>query len=135
MADPFTRMVENLVHRVDGPLHFRLIVQPAVAALMAIRAGMRDARESKSPFFWAVLLHTGDHRELLQQAWRDLRNVIIIALTLDVIYQLIVHRWIYPLESTIAVTFLVVVPYIIFRGPINRILAIAKRRPHEITVK
>ena len=103
MVDPFARIVENLVRRFDGPLHFRLIVQPIVAAAMALPAGIRDEREGKPPFLWAVLLQTADHRELLREAWRDLRNVLIIALTLDVTYQLIVHRRIYPLELVITV--------------------------------
>ena len=127
MVDPFTRVMENLLHRVDGPLHFRLIVQPAVAAVMALRAGIRDERDGKPPFLWAVLLRTADHRELLQEAWRDLRNVLILALILDVTYQLIVHRWIFPLELIITVTTLAVVPYIIVRGPLNRILVSLRR--------
>lgn len=127
MVDPFARMVESLARRVDGPLHFRLIVQPIVAAVMALRAGMRDERDGKPPFLWAVLLRTADHRELLGEAWRDLKNVLIIALTLDVIYQLIVHRWIYLLELAITVTALAVVPYILVRGPLNRILVLLRR--------
>ena len=127
MVDPFARMVENLARRVDGPLHFRLIVQPTVAAVMALRAGIRDERDGKPPFLWAVLLRSGDHRELLREAWRDLRNILIIALTLDVTYQLIVHRRIYPLELVITVAALAIVPYIIVRGPINRILVLLRR--------
>ena len=127
MDDLFTRMVENLIRRADGPLHLRLIMQPSIAAAMAIRAAIRDAREGKSPFFWAVLLRTGDHRELLRQAWKDLRNVMTVALVLDITYQLIVHRWIYPLELVITVTALAIVPYIIVRGPLNRVLALLRK--------
>jgi hypothetical protein len=51
----------------------------------------------------------------------------MVALVLDVTYQLIVHRWMYPLESLVAITALAIVPYIIVRGPLNRILILLRR--------
>jgi hypothetical protein len=44
MNDILVRIWENLGGRVGGPMSFRLRLQPAVAALLAIRAGMQDAR-------------------------------------------------------------------------------------------
>ena len=40
---------------------------------------------------------------------------------LDAIYQLITHRFIYPLELLFTATLLALVPYLILRGPVNRI--------------
>ena len=41
----------DLLGRDEGPLTFRLIVQPLVAIFFAIRSGLRDAREGKPLFF------------------------------------------------------------------------------------
>jgi hypothetical protein len=47
MKDILARVWENLVGRVGGPLTFRLILQPTMAAILAIRAGLKDARGSR----------------------------------------------------------------------------------------
>ncbi len=50
----------GFVHGPTGPLKFRFVVQPLVAAVLALRAGIRDAREGRAPFLWALL--TQDRR-------------------------------------------------------------------------
>ena len=48
--DPvISRVVGNLVARVTGPMHFRLLLQPGMATFFAIRDGLKDARECKPP--------------------------------------------------------------------------------------
>lgn len=102
-------------------MSFRLILQPAVAIILAIRAGMRDARDGRPPFLWAVLSNRGLRRELIGQGWEDVRNVFILALVLDSIYQVIVHSAIYALELLLTATTLALVPYVIVRGLVTRI--------------
>jgi hypothetical protein len=41
--------------------------------------------------------------------------------TLDAIYQIVIHRFIYPLELLFTATLLALVPYFLLRGPVNRI--------------
>ena len=89
---------------------FRQSMQPAVSVLFAIRAGLRDAREGQPPFCWTVISNPGRRQELLRQAWGDMRNVFILALVLDSVYQVIVHSGIYLLELLITVTILALVP-------------------------
>jgi hypothetical protein len=62
----------------------------------------------------------------LGHAWQDVGKVFIVAMILDAIYQLIVHRGVYVLEMLITATLLAIVPYILLRGPVNRI---ARRGP------
>jgi hypothetical protein len=116
---------ENLIGRSDGPLTFRLILQPAVAIILAIRAGMRDARAGRPPFLWTVLSDRGCRQELVRQGWKDVRNVFLVALVLDSIYQVIVHSGVYALELLITATILALVPYAIVRGLVTRL---ARRR-------
>jgi hypothetical protein len=49
-------------------------------------------------------------------------KVFIVAVTLDVIYELIVYRWVYPGRALIVATVLAVVPYLLIRGPLTRIV-------------
>jgi len=100
---------------------FRLIMQPAVAVLFAIRAGLRDAREGQPPFLWTVFSHPGRRHQLLREAWGDVRNIFILALALDSIYQVIVHSGVYALELLFTATILALVPYVIVRGLVTRI--------------
>ena len=55
MEELITRGWEGLVSRVGGPMTFRLIFQPAMAALLALQAGLKDAREGRPPYFWTIL--------------------------------------------------------------------------------
>ncbi len=121
MNDIFARVWENLTGRLTGPMNFRLIIQPTVAMILAIRAGLRDARQNRPAFLWAVLWNPAYRHELLRQGWKDVGKVLLLATLLDLIYQLIVHRGVYVLELLITAVSLAVIPYVLFRGPISRI--------------
>lgn len=119
----FARVWEMLIGRAAGPLTLRLILQPTVAAIFAIRAGLRDARESRPPFFfWAVFTNPARRPELLGQVRKDVGKVFIMACVLDMIYELIVYRWVYPGQAVIVATVLAIVPYLLICGPVTRIL-------------
>lgn len=121
MEEIIARLWQNLCGRVAGPLNLRLIIQPAVATTLAIRAGLRDAHEDRPAFFWAVLWSPAYRRELLRQGWKDVGKVFVLAMVLDVVYQLIVHRGVYTLELLITAVSLAILPYILLRGPISRL--------------
>ena len=121
MIEIFGRVWVNLSGRLTGPMNLRLIIQPTVATILAIRAGLRDAHQNRGPFLWAVLWNPAHRRELLKQGWKDVGTVFLIATILDVVYQLIVHRGVYILELLITAVALAVIPYVLFRGPISRI--------------
>ena len=108
--------------RADGPLTMRLILQPTLAAIFAIRAGLRDAREGQPAFFWSVFTNPARRSELLGQVRKDVGKVFIMAIVLDVIYQLIVYRWVYPGQAVITAAVLAIVPYLLIRGPVTRIM-------------
>jgi hypothetical protein len=48
---------------------------------------------------------------------------------MEVIYQWIVLRWFYPGEALTVALLLAVVPYLLLRGPINRLVRRLRRRP------
>jgi len=112
-----------LVGRIDGPMTFRLICQPAMATMLAIRAGLKDAREGRPPYLWQAIMEPAGRSELVQKAWKDVRRVFWLAIALDVVYELIVHHWVYPVQAAIVASTLAIVPYLVFRGLTNRLVS------------
>jgi len=45
---------EDLIGRVGGPITFRLILQPSIAAILAIRDGLKDAKAGRPLYFWSL---------------------------------------------------------------------------------
>ena len=112
---------ENFTARPEGPLNFRFIIQPTLASIIAIRAGLKDAKAGKPAYLWTALTSSVDRAALLHGGWKDMRVPFLVAAVLDAIYQIIIHRWIYPLELLFTATLLALVPYVILRGPVNRV--------------
>lgn len=122
MEELLARVWENLGLRVSGPMWFRTVLQPAVAIFFAVRDGLNDARLGRPPYFWKIVTNHGGHRrELIRDGWSLIAKVFIMAMLIDAIYQFIVQRWIYPLEIIIVAIILAVIPYLLVRGPLNRI--------------
>ena len=121
MRDMLIRGFMNITDRVGGPMTFRLILQPLMATLLAIRAGMKDAQTGRPPYFSTLLTDPNQRGDLLREGWKSVARVFVLAIIMDVIYQLIVVRWIYPLELILIATVLALVPYVLLRGPVNRL--------------
>jgi len=117
----FSRIWENFIGRTEGPMKLRFFLQPLMACILAIRAGLRDSREGKSAFLWSLVFHGVRRRALLREVWRDLGKVLMAALILDVVYQLWVLRMVYVGEAILVAIMLAIVPYILVRGPITRL--------------
>ncbi len=122
MSDMMAQVWEMLVGREHGPLSFRLIVQPLVAAAFAVRAGVRDARAGRPPFAWNVLTRPEARVEDFRSAWRDIGHLFLLAIAIDVVYELIVFRRIYPLQPIIVAIILAVPPYLLVRGVVDRMV-------------
>ena len=121
--------LEMLVQRVDGPMAFRFIMQPIVAIILGIRAGLRDAHAGRSAyFFWPAFLGLTCARELLRLAWKDVGTVFVVAYGLDIVYTLMVGRWVYPIQSLLVAVSLALIPYLLVRGPATRIVRRVQHR-------
>lgn len=113
--------IEELLGRASGPLHFRLVIQPLVAGILAIRAGMKDARDGHPPFFWTLLTNPEERQRALHSGWKDIGKIFIVASVLDCIYQAMELPVIHPVQALIVATVLAVLPYVLIRGPVNRL--------------
>ena len=121
VMDMISRGVEQLVQRADGPLQFRLIVMPTVVTLVAIRAGLQDARQGQPAFLWGILARPFERRQRLVAAWKDISRIFAMAVVMDVVYQLLVLRTFYVVQTLIVAVVCAIVPYMLFRGPANRL--------------
>jgi hypothetical protein len=115
------RVWADLTARPGGSLALRFFLQPAMSAIFAVRDGIKDARTGRSPYFWTVLSNPDKRRARLREGAAATGKVILIAIVLDGIYQLIELGTIYPVEALIVAIFLAFIPYMLLRGPIDRV--------------
>lgn len=121
------RIIENLFGRLDGPLHFRFILQPLMAFIFATIDGLKDAKAGRPAYFWAIFTRPEHRRELLKDGWKHFGKIFILAIILDAVYQLKVQHTLYPGEMLFVALVLAVVPYVVLRGPVNRIAGLFKK--------
>ena len=128
MEDTLVRIWEHLVGRLTGPLTLRLLLQPTMSTLFAVRDGLRDARGGRSPFLRTILRSSDDRRRLIREGLIVIGKLAVMAVVLDFVYQLIVFRRIYPVEAIDVALLLAIAPYFVLRGPVNRIASLWVRR-------
>ena len=113
---------DNFLARPSGSLSLRFYVQPTMASLLALRAGIQDARQGRRQgYLWAMLTRPERRLQLLHEGWRGAMTPFLLAIALDLVYQLITARFVYPLELLFTATVLALVPYALLRGPFNRL--------------
>jgi hypothetical protein len=117
------RVWEQLIARPTGPMAFRFILQPVMAAIVALRDGVADAKAGRTAFFWTLLLtNPSKSGGRLREGLIATARIILLGLGMDVIYQLIVLKTFYPGEAVIVALALAFFPYLLLRGPIARIV-------------
>jgi hypothetical protein len=120
--------VEGLLARLQGPLALRFVIQPLVAAVFAIRDGLRDAKEGKKAYFWALFSDTGHRREMLESGWRSIGKVIVVAGLIDLVFQQIVFGRMRLEGALWAGLILALGPYLVVRGPVGHLGSLWARR-------
>ncbi len=119
MEEILDRIFEDLIDRVSGPMKFRLILQPLMAIIFAVRSGLKDAKEGKPAYFWALFTQSDHRRDMLRDGWKAVGKVFVFAIIIDLVYQLIIFRWFYPGEALLVAVILAFIPYLLIRGPVN----------------
>jgi hypothetical protein len=131
--DVVIRFDSDLIGRLTGPSTFRLILQPAMAAFFAVRDGLRAAHERRPPYFSSLLTSgSSERRALLEEGWRTLAKLFTMAITIDIVYQVIVFRRVYPIESLVVAVILAFLPYLLLRGTVNRITRMRMRNKGRV---
>jgi hypothetical protein len=124
MDDLLAQEIHNLFGRIDGPMAIRLVIQPIMATGLALRDGLRDARQNRAPYGWSLLTDAEHRGHRLQDGWRSIRTVFFAALAVDFVYQLVQLGWVYLGEALIIAQIVALVPYVLIRGLANRIARI-----------
>ncbi|MBX3035247.1 MAG: hypothetical protein KF865_15120 [Bdellovibrionaceae bacterium] len=118
-------------------MNIRFVIQPLVAILLAVRAGLRDARAGHPPFLWTLATNKSARARLLGQGFKEISQVFALAIILDGIYQILTVKGIYLLELLFTAIVLAIVPYVLVRGPASRVarwfLSARQRRGGDAT--
>jgi hypothetical protein len=120
-AEVRERIWRQLVERPGGPMTFRFILQPAMAAIAALRDGVMDARTGRTPYLWTLLTNPSERGGRLAEGLISTGRVLLLGLVMDTVYQLIEFERFYPSEAVIIAIVLAFLPYVLLRGPIARI--------------
>ncbi len=118
----FTRhFFDDMLARLTGPGRLRFIVQPTVALLLGARDGAKDGRAGTPPFLQVLVCGGQPFRESLKTAFRSTRDLICVAILLDVISQLLIFRVVNPGAALLLGPVLIGVPYAVARGCARRL--------------
>ena len=121
MHEVLTRFIPEMIGRIDGPMKFRLLLQPCVALLFAVRDGRKDVRAGRPPYNWAVLSDPGQRQMLLQEGWKSIAKLFAVALILDLVYQYVEIKGFRPMQSLATACLLAIIPYMLMRSAVNRL--------------
>jgi hypothetical protein len=115
-----SRIWTDILDRPGGPMTFRFILQPAMAALAALRDGLGDARSGRPPYAWALINVAEGRSARLWEGIRSTARILILGVVVDAIYQAVVLKTFYPGQAAVIAILLAFVPYVLLRGPIGR---------------
>lgn len=116
-----TRFWTDLLARPSGPFAFRFVLQPLVAAIFAVRDGIKDGEAGRSPYGRTVLRDAGQRWGRLVEGLKATARVIACGVGIDAAYQLKALGTFYPGEALVVALMLGFVPYLLIRGPAGRI--------------
>jgi hypothetical protein len=126
------RFWPDLVARLHGPGRLRFIFQPTVAIILGARDGVKDSRAGNPPFLWGLVFHPADRPGLLRGALASVRNLVAIAILLDVISQFLIFRMVHPGAALVLGPVLIGLPYAASRALTNRISGRRWRNPSTV---
>jgi len=121
MDDLWQLFADQLHDRVSGPMKFRIVLQPLMATFLAIRSGLRDAKSGKDPYFWSFLFARGHRLDIVKDGWKSVGRLFILAVVLDLTYQVLVQSSIHLRAALIVACVLAILPYVTLRGIVTRI--------------
>ena len=119
--DVLKRIFVSIADRPGGPMTFRFVLQPVMAALLAGIDGVRDARSGAPAYTWSLVTGRGGRTSQVYDGVIATARVILLGLGMDVAYQLIVFKTLYPGEAAIVAVLLAFIPYLLLRGPFSRL--------------
>jgi hypothetical protein len=118
---------QELPQRFTGPGKFRFLLQPVVAIFLGWRSGLSDARAGRQAYLFGLLSGGANRKTLLRSGLAAIRDLVAVAIVLDVISQLLIYRQVHPGAALILGPVLISVPYAVARALSNRVLRLSQR--------
>ena len=118
------RLWRDILDRPGGPMTFRFILQPAMAIIAAARDGAHDARLGRRPYVWALVHGVRDPQGRSGRLWEGIvstARILLLGVVMDIIYQWKVLGTFYPGQAAVIAVLLAFVPYLLLRGPFDRV--------------
>jgi hypothetical protein len=118
------RLWTDILDRPGGPMTFRFILQPTMAIIAALRDGFHDARLGRRPYVWALIHGVRDSGGRSARLWEGIvstARILILGVVMDIIYQWKVLDTFRPGQSAVIAILLAFIPYLLLRGPFERI--------------
>ena len=125
------RFYDDLIGRTHGSMSFRFFLQPAMGLLMALRDGVKDAKTGRRPYFWKIINDPTARRESLREGVKATTRILVLGLVMEVIYQYKVLGTFHVIEALNVIVVLCFLPYLLLRGPINRLVRWWLSRAHR----
>ena len=122
--EDFGRLWKDILARPDGPMTFRFVLQPAMAAIAALRDGIKDARLGRRPYLWALMRGVRSDQGRRGRLWEGIvatARILILGVVMDTVYQWLEFKTFYPVQAATIASLLAFVPYLLLRGPVERI--------------
>jgi len=120
-AESHARLWRDLFERPGGPMTFRFILQPTMAAIAAAADGFNDARLNRSPYLWTLLSKPDERGGRLTEGLNATARILLLGVGMDAIYQYRALGTFYPVEALVIAVALAFIPYLLLRGPAARI--------------
>ncbi len=115
------RIWQNVLDRPGGPMTFRFVLQPVMAAIAAAYDGRADARAGRSPYLWTIVTRADKRTGRLREGLIATARIILLGLCMDTIYQFIAFDTFHPAEAVVVTILLAFLPYLLLRGPAARL--------------
>jgi len=115
------RIGRDISERPGGPMTFRFVLQPTMAAAAAFHDGAKDARLNRSPYLWSLLTDRHGSIGRLREGLIATARILLLGLAMDSVYQVIVLDAFYPAETVLVSILLAFLPYVLLRGPFCRL--------------
>ena len=75
MEDLINSFLNNVGIRHDGPMAFRLILQPIMSLIYAIVAGVKDAKAGNPHFLIGFITGKVNRKSALKEIWKNVGNI------------------------------------------------------------
>jgi hypothetical protein len=129
-GDPYLfteRFFQDMLARLTGPGKLRFILQPIVAITIGVLQGKKDVQANLPSFLCMLAFHRGHRQHALRSAGIGVRDLVAVAILLDMISQALIFHGVRPGAALLVGPALIAVPYGVARELAHHVLR--ARRP------